>query len=118
MDKLLKWLIKSDFVRAKVLAQVRALVTAGGAYLVTAGYVDESIVQLSAGLAVALVGFWLGNEDVKQVDEKIKVALATPTPAEQAQAVLTTPTPQGLTEEQEREVTKLLNKLQAIRPKA
>lgn len=103
-------LIKSDYVRAQILAFVRHLVTAAGVSLIAKGYADDSLVQAAAGLATGAVGFWLASLDVKKVDEKITVALNTPPP------VLSQPTPQGLSPEQEREYTALLNKLQTIKP--
>ena len=103
LERLFNYLVHSEYVRAQILAQVRHLVTAGGVALVAKGYADDSTVQALAGFAVSLVGFWLGNQDVKKVDEKITVALHTPTP-------------QGLSPEQEQEVTRLLNKLQTIKP--
>lgn len=103
MNSLFSRLIKSDYVRAQILAQVRHIVTAGGVALVAKGYADDSTVQACAGFLTALVGFWLAGHDVKKVDEKITVALHTPTP-------------QGLTPEQEAEVTRLLNKLQTVKP--
>ena len=103
LENLFIKVIKSEYARAWILAQLRHWVTAVGASLVLKGYVDDSTVQAAAGFVVALVGFYLAANDVKKVDEKITVALHTPTP-------------QGLTPEQEAEVTKLLNKLQTIKP--
>lgn len=103
------YLIKSDYVRAQILGFVRHTVTAIGVGLVANGYADDSLVQGAAGLATGIVGFYLASLDVKKVDQKIKVALATPSPLQEA-------SPKGMTEEQEKEYTALLNKLQALKP--
>lgn len=79
MDKLFSYLIKSDFVRAKILAIVRGLVKVAGTYLITKGLADSGMVEAASGLATLAVGFYLSNEDVKQVDRKIE-ALKTPSP--------------------------------------
>jgi len=101
-NNLFNYLIKSDYIRAQILATVRHIVTAGGVALIAKGYADADTVSACAGFAVSLAGFWLAGRDVKKVDEKITVALHTPTPT-------------NLTPEQEQEVTRLLNKLQAIK---
>lgn len=100
MNSVLNWFIKSDFVKAQILAVVRHIVTAAGAALVAKGYADDSVVQGALGLATTVVGFWLANLDVKTVDNKIAVALSsTPT-------VDNTPSPSTLSE---KEQTRLLN---------
>lgn len=129
MNSLFSYFIKSDYVRAQILAFVRHFVTAAGVSLVAKGYADDSLVQAAAGLATGIVGFWLASLDVKKVDEKIQTALATPAPSQATSTttvvtspdptvsmVLHTESPKGLTPEQEKEETALLNKLQAIRP--
>lgn len=128
-DKLFNYLIKSDYIKAQILAQVRHMVTALGVSLVAKGYADDSTVQACTGLAVALVGFWLANRDVKKVDEKINTALATPLPSQgvsvttvvtapdpRVEMVLHSESPKGLSPEQEAEETALLNKLQTLKP--
>jgi len=102
LDRLFSYVIKSDFVRAQILAFVRHAVTAAGAGLVAKGMIDNNILQDASGLAVALVGFWLGHQDVKAVDQKITVALNTAPPD------LSKPTPE-MTPEQEIQETKSLN---------
>lgn len=78
MDSFLSFLIKSDFVRAQVLAVVRHVVTAAGAAAIAKGYADSSMVEGVMGFATSAVGFYLANLDVHKVDTKIQVALATP----------------------------------------
>ncbi len=88
LDNLVKYLIKSDFVRAKILAAVRGLVKVGGTYLITKGLADSGMVEAASGLATLAVGFYLSNEDVKNVDAKIidakaegvEIGLAQPSP--------------------------------------
>lgn len=131
MNRLFTYLIKSEYIRAQILAQVRHIVTAGGVALAAKGYADDSTVQALVGFSVSLVGFWLAQSDVKRVDDKIQTALATPVASQAIStttvvtapdpAVITmlhTESPKGLTPEQEKEETALLNKLQAIRPGA
>lgn len=109
---LFNYLIKSDFVKAQILAAARHAITIAGTGLVANGYASDSIVQAASGLVCMVLSFYLSQRDVKGVDEKIKVALATPAPNQ----VLTTRSTSGLTPEQEAEETALLNKLQSIRP--
>jgi hypothetical protein len=78
MDSLLSWFIKSDFVRAQVLAIVRHLVTIAGTAAVAHGLADQSMVEGALGLATTAVSFYLANLDVKGVDKKMTVALNTP----------------------------------------
>lgn len=103
MDSILSWFIKTDFVKAQILAVVRHIVTAIGVALVTHGLANDSMIQDLLGLATTAVSFYLSQLDVKSVDKKIAVALNTPSP-------------QGLTEDQEKKETALLNQLQNIKP--
>lgn len=89
MDSLLSWFIKSDFVKAQILAQTRHIVTALGAAAVAHGYADHSMVEAMMGFCTSAVGFYLANLDVKSVDGKIKVALNTP-----AEQIPADPSPQ------------------------
>ncbi len=97
-------LVKSPFIRARLLSAVRAGVTSLGAGLVAKGYADDSIIQGAAGLAVTLVGFWLGDYDVKTVDKKIQAATQVEPTKESGE-------PKSK-DEIEREITKTLNKTQ------
>lgn len=90
------WLIKSDYIRAQVLAAARHLVTSIGAGLVLHGYADNGMVEAAAGLVTASLGFYLSQKDVKNVDAKIQVAIAATPP--------TTP-------EEEVEITRKLNEI-------
>lgn len=69
--------IKSDYFKAWVLAQVRHIVTAVGTALVAKGLADNAIVEQVLGTATMIASFYLANLDVKGVDGKIKIALAT-----------------------------------------
>lgn len=80
MNTIFSWFIKSDFVKAQILAVVRHVVTAAGVALVAKGYADDSVVQGALGLATTAVSFWLANMDVKKVDQKIDAALNTVPP--------------------------------------
>lgn len=102
-NNLFNYLIKSDYVKAQILAFARHVVTTVGAGLVVHGYASSGMVESASGLVCMAISFYLSQRDVKKVDEKITVALNTPTP-------------QGLTPQQEEEVTKLLNKLQTVKP--
>ena len=103
MNSIFNYLIKSDYVKAQILAFARHAVTTLGAGLVVHGYASSGMVESASGLVCMALSFYLSQRDVKGVDVKIKDALATPTPA-------------GLTPEQEQEETALLNKLQTIKP--
>lgn len=103
MNPLLQYLIKSDYIKAQILAFTRHAVTTIGAGLVVHGYASSGMIESASGLICMAISFYLSQKDVKTVDEKITVALHTPTP-------------EGLTPEQEVEVTRLLNKLQVIKP--
>lgn len=95
MDWLFSQFIKSDFVRAQVLAVVRHLLTALGVALVSHGLADHGMAEDLVGLGVAAASFYLSNLDVKNVDKKITIALNTPSPIQ--------------TQEQEVQETKELN---------
>lgn len=100
MNWLFTTLIKSDYVRAQILAMARHLVTSVGAGLVLKGYADNAMVEGAAGLVTTAIGFYLANLDVKKVDTKIAVALAsTPTVDHE-------PSPTNISE---KEQTRLLN---------
>lgn len=105
MNFIFDYLIKSDFFKAQILAFARHAVTTVGAGLVVHGYASSGMVESASGLVCMALSFYLSQRDVKKVDQKITSALLTPTP-------------QGLTPEQEVEVTRLLNKLQTIKPGA
>lgn len=106
LDTILNKLIKSEFVKARVLAAVRHGATALGVWLVSKGLADNSMSADIVGFAVAAASFYLADLDVKVVDGKIKVAFLT------EPSVKLDSTPSGkLTPEQEQEVTKQLNTL-------
>ncbi len=73
-------IIKSDYVRAQILAAARHVVTSVGVTLIAHGYADNGTVEALAGLVTAGIGFYLSQLDVKKVDTKIQTALATPVP--------------------------------------
>lgn len=101
MNWLLNKVIKSEYVKAWVLAQARQIVAVVGAGLVAKGYADTGMVETASGLIVLAISFYMQDRDVKNVDKKIQVALDIPPPVR---------TPSGkLTEEQEIEVTRRLN---------
>lgn len=111
MNSLFSWLITSDYVKAQILAFARHLVTTLGAGMIAHGYANSGMVESASGFVCLTISFYLSQRDVKGVDKKIEVALNTPSP-------LATPTPTGLTKEQEEKETELLNELQAIKPGA
>ena len=79
-DFLFNQIIKSDYVKAFILANARHVATAAGTYLVIHGLANQSIADQLLGLTISIVSFYLANLDVKLVDGKIKVALNTPVP--------------------------------------
>lgn len=89
MNSMFDWLIKSDFVKAQILAFARHAVTAVGAGLVAHGYANGAMVESASGFIAVAISFYLSQLDVKGVDTKIKVALNTPTvePTSQSEAI-------------------------------
>jgi len=106
LDSLFSFVIKSDFIRAQILSMVRHIVTALGAGLVAKGMIDNNILQDAAGLAVAVVGFWMGHQDVNSVDKKITTALNTEPPLK-----LSSQSPEMTPEEEVEETRKLNNQM-------
>lgn len=80
LDSLFSKIIKSEFIRARILAFVRTLSAGLGAWLVSKGLADQSMTDALTGLIVGATSFYLADLDVHIVDGKIKVALLTPTP--------------------------------------
>lgn len=80
IDNLLAKVIKSPMFRARILAFTRHVITSAAAGLVAKGYIDDNSVQCLSGFAVAVVSFYLSQNDVTNVDVKVKTALNTPVP--------------------------------------
>ena len=76
MTDLFRNLIKNPFIRARILACLRGLVMAGGAYLASKGFGDASTTQAAVGLAMAVAGWYFQDQDVKGVDKKMNAAFA------------------------------------------
>lgn len=76
-------LIKSEYVRSWILAQVRHVMTALGTALVMHGLADKGLSEQLTGFVLAAVSFYLANLDVRVVDGKIRLALETPPPGQQ-----------------------------------
>lgn len=93
LDGLLNKFIKSDYVKAQVLAQARHIATGFGVWLVTKGLADHAMSEDLVGFVMAATSFYLANLDVKVVDGKIKVALETPPPSAPVTPVTVQPLP-------------------------
>ena len=76
MTDIFRNLIKNPFVRARILACLRGLVMAAGAYLASKGFGDASTTQAAVGLAMAVAGWYFQDQDVKGVNKKIDAAIA------------------------------------------
>lgn len=76
--------LKSDYFKAWVLAQVRHIITLAGTAAVAKGLADQSIVEGVIGVATTTVSFYLANLDVRNVDNKIQIALHSEPPVPSA----------------------------------
>ena len=76
MTDLFRKLIQNPYIRARILAILRGLVMAGGAYLASRGYGDANTTQAAVGLVMAVAGFYFQDGDVKGVDKKMNAAFA------------------------------------------
>lgn len=113
LDFFINKAISSGFLKSRIQAGARLALTAGATYLVTKGLADQSVANTIVGSGMAVIAAYLQDLDVKIVDGKIKVALLTPV---DTSSMLAQPSPQGLTEDQEKKETALLNQLQNIKP--